>query len=114
MDDALGVFGDVALVGDHQDRPAGVVQLLEQSHDLFAGLRVEVAGRLVGEQEGRLVGQRSGDRDPLALSPRKLARIVIEPIAESDPFEEGAGALATWFVDHLMEHHRQRDVLGGR
>ena len=42
--------------------------------DLRAGLRVERAGRLVGEEQPRLVRERAGDRDPLALAAGERAR----------------------------------------
>ena len=33
-----------------------------------AGVRVELAGRLVGQEQVRVVGQRARDRDPLLLA----------------------------------------------
>src|SRR6516165_11644358 len=45
-DDAAGPAGDVALVRDHDDGLARVVELAQKGHDLLAGSRVEVAGRL--------------------------------------------------------------------
>ena len=60
------------------------VEPLEQRHDLDAGLRVEVAGRLVGEQDRRVVHERAGDRDALALTARELVRLVAHPIFELD------------------------------
>src|SRR6185369_17694517 len=38
-DHPLGVLGDVRLVGDEDDRLAGVVELLEDADDLLGGLR---------------------------------------------------------------------------
>src|SRR4051794_27769897 len=55
VDRAMRVRGDVGLVRDEDDRVARVVQAREQAHDLDAGFRVEIAGRLVGEQNGRVV-----------------------------------------------------------
>ena len=52
----LGVGGDRGVVRHQDDRDAVLgVELLEHAEDLLAGLRVEVAGRLVGDQE-RAVG----------------------------------------------------------
>src|SRR5262245_49826591 len=42
---------DRVVVGGHHDRRAGTVDPLEQPHDPLRGLRVEVAGRLVAEQD---------------------------------------------------------------
>ena len=67
-DHAMGVGGDVGFVRDEDDGVAGAVQAIEERHDFDAGLRIEVAGRLVGEQDRRVVDQRARDGDALALT----------------------------------------------
>src|SRR3954463_4802041 len=47
---ALRFLGDVVLVGNHDDRVAARGELAKKVEDFAPGLRVEVAGRLVGEQ----------------------------------------------------------------
>ena len=60
MNDALGVGGDVRLVGDEDDRDARRRSAAEQRHDLRAGARVEVPGRLVGQDDaGSLTSARA-------------------------------------------------------
>ena len=59
-----------------------------------AGLGVEVAGRLVGEQDARPVDQGPGDGGPLHLAAGQLARPVLEPMAEADAVEQLDGPLA--------------------
>ena len=49
-------------------RPSSLVELLEHLQDFLAGVRVEVAGRLVGEQQRRAVDQRPGDGHALLLA----------------------------------------------
>src|SRR4029077_18126046 len=51
-DHAVCVQCAVSCVGDKNDRVALLMQAREESHDFFAGLRVEVAGGLVGEEDG--------------------------------------------------------------
>ena len=80
---------DVAVVGDQDDRPTRGMELAEDAHDLGAAGGVEVAGRLVGEQEGRLGDQRPGDGHPLLLAAGQLGRLVVEPVAEAEPLERG-------------------------
>ena len=46
----------------------------EQVDDLAARLRVEVAGRLVGEHDARLDRERARDRDALLLAAREVRR----------------------------------------
>ncbi len=53
VDDAVGILGDVMLVGDENDVVALLVESVEQRHDLDAGLGVEVARGLVGENDRR-------------------------------------------------------------
>src|SRR6476646_9198151 len=46
---------DVVVVRGHQDGGADAVDPLQQAHDPLAGVRVEVAGGLVGQQHERFV-----------------------------------------------------------
>ena len=48
------------------------VEVADEREDLVAGLRVEIAGRLVGEQDRRIDRQRARDGDALALAARQL------------------------------------------
>jgi hypothetical protein len=91
-DDAVGVFGDVGLVGDEDDGVALGVEFVEEGHDLVAGLGVEVAGGLVGEDDGGLVDQGAGDGDALALAAGELVWFVHHAGAEADGFEDVFGA----------------------
>ena len=59
------------------DRRAALVQRSEQLHDLFALRRVQVAGRLVGEDDLRVGDHRARDADELLLAARELVRIEI-------------------------------------
>src|SRR5262245_15248803 len=68
-DDARSVLRDLALVRDEDDGdPPLAAKPLEDLHHLEAGPRVEVARRLVGEQNRRFGHQRPGDGDALLLS----------------------------------------------
>ena len=95
-DDPLGVLGDVVFVGDHDDGLARVVEPAEHLHDLVAGLGVEVARRLVGEDDVRVVDQRAGDRDALLLAAGELGRAVVEPVCQADHAGPAPGALLQW------------------
>src|ERR1700760_2606829 len=68
MDDAVGVLGDVGFMGDEHNSVAFAVQLFHESHDFIAGLRVKVAGGLVGEDDGRIIHERASNGNALALS----------------------------------------------
>ncbi len=66
---------------DHDDGLARFIQLGQQGHDLVTGARVEVAGRLIGQNNVRVIDQGSGDRHALLLAAGKLHGPMIEPIA---------------------------------
>ena len=100
------------VVGHHDDgHPLLPVQLVEQLHDLVAGLFIEVAGRFVGQDESRIVRQRPRDRDALAFAARKLRRPVAEPVTEPDPLGKLERPLAPDPPRHPAVDHRNLDVL---
>ena len=63
------------------------MQLAQQIHHRFAALRIEVAGRLVGEQDERLAGDGARDGDALLLTARQLAGQVLRAVRHADAFE---------------------------
>ena len=74
------------VVGDHDDGLAETrrPRRAEQGEHLGADAGVEVAGRLVGEDQVGPGDQRPGDGHPLLLAAGELARPVREPVAEPD------------------------------
>ena len=68
--------GDDRVVGGDQQR--GVVlsaQLKQEVEDLGAGVGVQVAGRLIGQQQDGVVDQGVGDRDALLLPAGELVGV---------------------------------------
>ncbi len=49
--------------------------------DIASGRLVEIAGRLVGNDDGGIGRERAGERDALLLAAGKLGRIVMEAVA---------------------------------
>ena len=76
-----------------------------------AGLRVEVAGRLVGEDDGRFGDQGAGDGDPLLLAAGELRGPVGAAVLEAD----GADQLLDPLLVGLAagDRERQHQVLLG-
>src|SRR4051812_43932875 len=81
--DAFGPGSDVVFVRYHDDRLACDVEPNEHLHDLVAGFRIEIASRLVRENDVRIIDQSTGDGDALLLATRQLHRAMIQAIAES-------------------------------
>ena len=69
---------------DDEGRLPLALEPAEDPVDLVAGLRVELAGRLVGQDEDRVLDQGPGDRHPLLLAARQLVGPVVEPVAQAD------------------------------
>ena len=72
--------------------PSRRAQLGQQLQDPAAGGAVEVAGGLVGEQDGRPGGEGAGQRHPLLLAARELARVVMAAVGEAHGGEQLVGA----------------------
>src|SRR5258706_9527413 len=85
MDAAVGVPGVARIVGHHADGRAGAVQFAEEIHHRFAAAGVEVAGRLVREEDERLPGDGAGDGDALVLTAGAVARAEPRAGPPSDP-----------------------------
>src|SRR5262249_34667922 len=83
-----------------------------QVKNLGAGLRVEVAGRLIGEDDLRPARQRAGDGYPLLLAAGQLAGPVLQPVAQADNVDDGIQPLTVGAATSDVE--RQRDVVRRR
>ena len=74
--------------------------------DLRPGGLVEVAGRLVGDEDGRVWRERAGKRDALLLAAGKLGRIVVLPLAQADRGKFACGALVGITEPGKLQRHR--------
>jgi hypothetical protein len=73
--------GEVHVVGhDQEGHLVLVVDAKQEVVDLVRGAGVEVAGRLVGQQQARAHDQRAGDRHALLLATGELAGAVVQAV----------------------------------
>ena len=90
----------------------------QRLHDLVRGARIEIAGRLVGEQQARRVDERAGDGDTLLLAAGKLRRRVALAVAEAEQRQRVARARQPRRTPGPAPlariEQRQRDVLDAR
>ena len=70
-------------MGDKYHRVALTVQVLEHPQHLPAGVRVQGAGGLVGQDDGGTAGQGPGDGHPLLLTAGELIGQVVELVAQA-------------------------------
>src|SRR5437667_5174010 len=89
-----------------------LLQPEEQLHDRSTSVEIEIAGRLIGEDDlrARCEGPRNGDA--LLLAARKLPRIVGEPVAEADTLEMLAGEAER--IGGALEFERHGDIFERR
>ena len=100
-------------VRDHHDGGAAAVDVLQQVEDLARHQRVEVAGRLVRQDEPRVARQDARDGDALLLAARELRGQVAQARGEADERQRaldpllavgrGQAAVAQRHVD-VVEH----------
>src|SRR6202022_2238911 len=91
-DNAVETAGEIEIVGGDQRGEAGVTGELEECVQYaLAGRVIEVAGRLVAEQDPGVVGERPGDRDALLLAAGEPRRPMPGTRHQTDAFEERCG-----------------------
>src|ERR1035441_6012428 len=84
-DDAVGNLSHRPFVGDENDRQAAfAIERPDRPQNLLGRLRVEVARRLVGEQDRRVVDQGAGHRHALLLAAGKLVGMVARALGEAE------------------------------
>src|SRR5216684_5931798 len=84
MDVPIRVTRVPGIVRDHADRCAALMQLAQQIHDGFTALRIEIAGRLVRQEDHGFTPDGPSDGDALLLSPRELAGKVFRTVRHAD------------------------------
>ncbi len=86
LDDAVGDPRDLAVVGhDEHGRPEFVRLVVQELQDLHAGVEVQLARRLVCQQDRVAGRQRARDRHALLLTTGELVREVGDPVLQPDP-----------------------------
>src|SRR5712671_7549146 len=104
-------FGEGSLVGDHDDGHAeGVLDFAEEEEDLLAGGGVEIAGGLIGEEDGGLIYESAGEGAALLLAAGEFAGAMVMAGAEADAVEGLRDAMAALGAVDFGEAEREFDV----
>ena len=83
-------------IGVRDDNERHTVRFLntgEHLHNVCGIHAVEISGRLISQQDGRVIGQRSRNRDALALTGRKLVRVPVHALFEAHFAQQSFGPL---------------------
>ena len=112
---ARGAGGGGGVVGHEHHRPAGARKRRQGVEHDRGVVRVEIARRLVGEQEARLIEQGPRESDPLAFTSRKLVTLLadeaLEPVRQ--PVDDGTEAAHRHdsFEPARIDGPAKRDIL---
>ena len=104
----------IDVVARDQHRDADFVEAAEDLHHFQRQVRIEVAGRLVGDEDRRLAHDRARDADALLLAGRQLQRHALLAPEQADLIERRAHALADFLGADAGDDQRQRDVVEDR
>src|SRR6185436_14807658 len=104
----------VGVVRGEADRGTAGVQLVEHLHHRFTALRIQVAGRLVGEDDRRTAGDGAGDGDELLVTARQRPRTLLGARGEADARQGGVDAGAALLAADAAQGQRILDVLVDR
>lgn len=109
-------LGRPGVVRHHDNGLAMVrVQRLQEVEDLVTRLAIQVAGRLVAQQQRGVGDDGAGNTDPLFLSAGELPRIVFRPLRQPDHRQRRGHMLLALAARERREQQRQLDVpLGGQ
>src|SRR5258708_21924193 len=91
FDSAIGLAGNVRVVGDHQNCVAGIVQLAENlQHDGFVDF-IEIARGLVRKNQLGLIDERASDSHALLLAAGELRGKMCEAVTQAHAMERITG-----------------------
>jgi len=107
----MGVFGYVVFVGDQDNRVSLGVQLVHKGHYFITGLGIEIAGRLIGQDDGRTIYQGARDRDSLALAAGEFVGLVHHPGFEINFAQRFFGAANALFRRRAVINQRKLDIV---
>ena len=82
-DDAVCLHGNGVIVGDEHHGVALIVQLLQHAQHFAAGVAVQCAGGLVGQDDRRVAHQCPRDGNALLLAAGKLVGLVFQLVAQA-------------------------------
>ena len=110
---ALDAREQMEIVGGDDDGGAELVQGVEQMEQPVRHFRIDVAGRLVGDEQFGPADHRPGDGDALLLAARQGRRAGAGAVGEADPGEHLADRRFEVAVLDPGDPERQRDIVEG-
>ena len=114
-DDAtLQFVDDFNVVRREKNGGSVTINLLKESNDIPAVLRVKVSCRLIGDEDFWLADDRTGDGDTLTLTTGKLMRKVLFFSSQTDKLDHLRNGVLDFLARHTGDFQRECDVLENR
>src|SRR5437867_741966 len=110
-EDGVGAEGGVRTMADDDDGATGARPVAQRFQDHAAVDVIEIAGWLVGEQEGRVVEYGPAEGDALLLAPRELGRVMVAALGHAEALEQLHRAAAPLGVHARGVARAQQDVV---
>ncbi len=114
MNNSIGMYGGLRVMRHHHDSTASFMEGMEQFHNLRAGMGVEVARWLIGQDQHRIVDESAGDCHTLLLAAGKFLGQMIDPFSQPDHFQRFASVLLPFCPTSFLEaaiYHREDDIM---
>ena len=84
----IGGVGESDVVSNGNDGGSQLAgQVVQDLPDVGRGVSIQIAGRLVGQDDQRVIGQRPDNRHPLALATGKLVRVLARVFPQTELIE---------------------------
>ena len=114
-DDPVRHFTDDAVVRDERaGAPLRRRDLAQEREHPDAGAEIQVARRLVAQEQGRVLGERAGNGDALLLAARQPAGKMIGAFRQANLVEQFCGPRGDALGVPLDQFQGELDILGGR
>ena len=104
---------DAFVMGGEEDGRAELVDLLQDADDVIGVRRVEIAGRLVGDDDVRMVDDGPGDGHALFLAAGELVREIPHLVGQIDELEDMRHVRGNFPCGPASGLHGKGDVLVG-
>jgi hypothetical protein len=108
---ARGVFEQALVMrGEDEGKTEAAVEIAHEVDELSGVARVEIGGRLVGEDEGRAVDDGAGDRHALTFSSGEQVGAMPGARGEADAFEGVSDSPAALGAIESLNQQRVLDI----
>ena len=98
-------------MGDHDDGLAVLaIECLEERKDFVTGFPVEIARRLIAEEDGGVGDDGAGDADALLFATRQLTWMVSGSVGKADDLQCDGDMLTSLGFGQGREQERQFDI----